>query len=143
MNVGLAADWGRAGSNAVFIACASVRECPPRQSGYRAGMALDVQPIEYGDHFTRHDYYQPVYRVDLWRQLEGPPGSDPALWGWKQDAYRIRGAMSVRQVRAWAESNAGGRQIVIWIELGPENDRTIARVEGIDPTNPNEDSLAE
>jgi len=106
-------------------------------------MALDVQPIEYGDHFTRHDYYQPVYRVDLWRQLEGPPGSDPAHWGWKLDAYRIRGARSVREVRAWAESNVSGRQIVIWIELGPENDRTIVRVEGIDPTNPNEDALAE
>jgi hypothetical protein len=105
-------------------------------------MALTVESIEYGD-LVRRGYYQPVYRVDFWRQQEPQPGGDPAIMGWVQDTYRIRGAKSVREVRQWAEANGGGQDFVIWIELGPEDDRTIARVEGIDPTNPNKDSLAE
>jgi hypothetical protein len=106
-------------------------------------MALEVEPVEYGDHISRHDVYQPVYRVDFWRQHKPQPGEDPALMGWQRESYRVRGARSVRGVRTWAEGNGGGREIVIWVELGPSDDRTIIRVEGVDPTNPNQDSLAE
>lgn len=62
---------------------------------------------------------------------------------WEQDAYRIRGAKSVREVCAWADENGGHREVVIWIEVGLEADRTLAKVEGIDPTNPSQDSLTE
>jgi hypothetical protein len=59
------------------------------------------------------------------------------------DSYRLTGAKSVREVRVWAKENADGRQFVIWIELPPDDERTIARVEGVDPTNPHERHLAE
>jgi hypothetical protein len=104
---------------------------------------MNVQPLQFRDVITRHDYYQPVYRVDFWRQQDAPVGADPELMGYKQDSYRISEATSVREVRAWAEQNSDGRQFVIWIELGPEDDRTIARIEGVDPTNPNQRHLAE
>lgn len=104
---------------------------------------MKVEPLQFRDVISRHDYYQPVYRVDFWRRFEASADSDPALMGYKQDSYRIRDAKSVREARSWAEENADGRDFVIWIELGPENDRTIARVEGVDPTNPNERHLAE
>jgi len=107
-------------------------------------MALEVERIEYGDHLTGHDYYQPVYRVDFWRQFEPQqPGDDPALMGWEKESFRLRGAKSAREARGWAEANGDGRDFVLWIELPPDDDRTIARVEGIDPTNPSNDSLAE
>lgn len=106
-------------------------------------MALEVEPIEYGDHVSRHGVYQPVYRVDFWRQFEPQTGEDPAKMGWQRESFRVRGARSVRGVRAWAEDNGGGREFVIWIELGPSDDRMIVRVEGVDPTIPKQDSLAE
>jgi hypothetical protein len=104
---------------------------------------MNVEPLQFRDVIHRHGYYQPVYRVDFWRRQEPSPGGDPEMMGYKQDSYRISGAKSVREVRSWAEENADGRQFVLWIELGPDDDRTIARVEGIDPTNPNKRDLVE
>jgi hypothetical protein len=104
---------------------------------------MNVEPLQFRDVIDRHSYYQPVYRVDFWKQQTPPPGGDPELMGYKQDSYRISGARSVREVRRWAEEHADGRQFVIWIELGTDEDRTIARVEGVDPTNPKQRHLAE
>jgi hypothetical protein len=79
---------------------------------------VEVVSLQRGDVIDRHSYYQPVYRIDLWRRLDPPPDGDAEIMGYKQDSYRIRGAKSVREVRSWAEENAAGRQFVIWIELG-------------------------
>jgi hypothetical protein len=104
---------------------------------------MNVEPLQFRDVIDRHSSYQPVYRVDFWRQQDPAPGGDPEIMGYKQDSVRIRGAKSVREVRAWAEENAAGRQLVIWIELGPDDDRTIVRVEGVDPTRPKHRHQAE
>jgi hypothetical protein len=95
---------------------------------------VEVVPLQRDDVVTRHDYYQPVYRVDFWRRQDPSPGIGPDSTGYEQDSYRIHGAKNVHEVRAWADENAGHRQFVIWIELGPDDDRSIARVEGVDPT---------
>jgi len=104
---------------------------------------VEIVRLERDDVATRHDYYQPVYRVDFWERCAPPTGSDPEKMGYRRDSYRIRGAKSVHEVRAWASESASRRQFVIWIELGPANTRTIARVEGVDPTNPSQQHLAE
>lgn len=104
---------------------------------------MNVQYLQFEDVYARHGYYQPVYRIDFWRQHDPPPGEGTEKMGYKQDAYRLTGAKNVHEVRAWAQENADGRSFVIWIELGPADDRTIARVEGVDPTNPGERHLAE
>ena len=51
--------------------------------------------------------------------------------------------LSVRRRSVEVAPGGDGREFVLWVELGPDDERTIARVEGIDPTNPSEDSLAE
>jgi hypothetical protein len=104
---------------------------------------MNVESLQFRDVIDRHGYYQPVYRVDFWRRQDPPLGGDPEIMGYKQDSFRIRGAKSVREVRSWAEENAARRQFVIWIELGPDDDRTIVRVEGVDPTNPKQRHQAE
>src|SRR3954469_22631847 len=104
---------------------------------------MNIEPLQFRDVIDRHSYYQPVYRVDFWRRLTPRPGGDPESMGYKQDSYRISCATSVREVRSWAEEHADSRQFVIWIELGPDEDRTIVRVEGVDPTNPGQRHLGE
>jgi hypothetical protein len=106
-------------------------------------IAMKTEPLQRQDVRTRNDDYQPVYRVDFWQRLDPPAGGDAELMGYRQDSYRLSGAKSVREVRSWAEGEAAGRDFVIWIELGPAEDRTIARVEGVDPTKPRQRDLAE
>lgn len=104
---------------------------------------MKVEPVNFGDANTRHGYYQPVYRVDFWRRYDPPAGGAPEKMGYQQESHRVSGAKNVSEVRSWAREHGGGREFVIWIELGPADDRTIARVEGVDPTNPQERELAE
>lgn len=104
---------------------------------------MKSEPLQFRDLITRHDYYQPAYRVDFWRQYDPPPGGDPEKMGYQQESHRVTGAKSVHEVHSWAETTADGRAFVIWVELPPDDDRTIARVEGVDPTNPLQRDLAE
>jgi len=104
---------------------------------------MKAEPLGTLDLRNRHDYYQPAYRVDFWRRYDPPAGGDPERMGYQQDSYRIREAKNVGEVRSWAEENADGREFVIWIELPPDGERTIARVEGVDPTNPRKRDQAE
>jgi hypothetical protein len=104
---------------------------------------MRVERIDYHDMRVRHGYYQPVYRIDFWTRPDPPPGGDPEKMGWVKTSYRVSEAKSVREVRAWAEENANGQTFVLWTELGPADDRTLVRIEGVDPTNPNKRHLAE
>ena len=69
-------------------------------SNPRQDCGVDVTPLQRDDVVTRHDYYQPVYRVDFWQRHEAPLGIDPEKMMYKQDSYRIDGAKNVREVRA-------------------------------------------
>jgi hypothetical protein len=104
---------------------------------------MNIEQIDFPDMIDRHSYYQPVYRVDFWLRDEPAAGGDPEVMGYRKTSHRVRGAKSVSEVREWADANAQGRGVVIWIELPPEDDRTIARIEGVDPTIPNRRHLAE
>lgn len=77
----------------------------------------------------------PTYRVDFWRPISpGNPATGLAT-GYKQDSFYVTDA-DVDEVIAWANSEARGREVVIYLSTKRANDEPgLIRLLGIDPTS--------
>ena len=76
----------------------------------------------------------PTYRVDFWRPISSADPARGVATGYKQDSYYVTDA-DVDEVMAWADSEAGGREVVIYLSTKRANDEPgLIRLTGVDPT---------
>lgn len=76
----------------------------------------------------------PTYRVDFWRPISTADPAKGVATGYKQDSYYVTEA-DVDEVISWAESEADGRGIVIYLSTTRHNDEPgLVRLSGEDPT---------
>ena len=77
----------------------------------------------------------PTYRVDFWRPISPADPASGLATGYKQDSYCVTDA-DVDEVIAWADSEAGGREVVIYLSTKRANDEPgLIRLLGTDPTS--------
>jgi hypothetical protein len=71
----------------------------------------------------------PAYRVCFWHRATNGP-----MAGWVSDEWRLS-EVDVAEVLAWAEQQARGRRITVWVEHDDDRDRpSMIRLFGWEPT---------
>jgi len=81
-------------------------------------MALNAQGVDPRD--TRWEVDRPSYRVYFW---------EPGL----SDEWQLTDADDVREVMAWAEANANGRQFVVYVAAEDRDQPGLIRLFGVEP----------
>jgi hypothetical protein len=76
----------------------------------------------------------PTYRVDFWRPISPADPARGIATGYKQDSYYVTDA-DVDEVIAWADSEAGGREVVIYLSTRANDEPGLIRLVGTDPTS--------
>lgn len=75
----------------------------------RVDDGLDVSPVWWPE--------PRAYHVHFWQQLSHPlPPSVPL---WESTLYRLSEAQDIVEVLDWAQANAAGRVIAIYVEVPP------------------------
>ena len=88
---------------------------------------MKAEPVDPRE--TSWENNDPVYRVHFWHRQ-----SDRSMPGWVSDEWRLSN-VDVAEVLAWAEAQAEGRRVTIWVEH--DNDRDgpgMIRLLGWEPT---------
>jgi hypothetical protein len=76
-----------------------------------------------------------TYQVEFWTKLSDP--EPPLAPLWQVEAIRLVDVQSIREVLAWADERAEGREVTIYVEVNRGSDAGRVRLVGVDPTSGN------
>src|SRR5262245_39727872 len=85
--------------------------------------AMPVDP-----RISRWEVDQPAYHVYFWQ-----PFSNVLDAMWASDEWRLTEA-DVHEVLAWAEEEARGRRVTVWVEVVSDGKTGLVRISGWEPT---------
>jgi hypothetical protein len=81
---------------------------------------------------THPDGPASTYQVEFWTKLNDP--GPPLAPLWSVEATRLTGVQNVREVLAWADKRAEGREVTVYVEVNRGPDAGRVRLVGVDPT---------